>query len=136
MILTSFNFPSSAFPPGPKTKRTSLARSLLGWLETRLAQIDYLNLRRDFATLTFARPRGAKLFLCGCMSMSLFHSLLFDVSCVFLLFCLFLLFETSGAKYGGMSALQSWVFITGGCSRRGVQWMGVVLSNKTTYIIM
>ena len=28
-----------------------------------------------------------------------------------------------------------WVFITGGCSRRGMQWMGVVLYNKLTYII-
>ena len=26
--------------------------------------------------------------------------------------------------------LQCWVFITGGCSGRGVQWMGVVLYDK------
>ena len=26
-----------------------------------------------------------------------------------------------------------WVFITGGCSGRGVQWMGVVLYNKLVY---
>ena len=25
-----------------------------------------------------------------------------------------------------------WVFITGGCSGRGVQWMGVRLYNKTS----
>ena len=25
-----------------------------------------------------------------------------------------------------------WVFITGGCSGRGVQWMGVALYNQTT----
>ena len=30
----------------------------------------------------------------------------------------------------------SWVFITGGCSRRGVQWMGVALCNKTAYNLM
>ena len=29
-----------------------------------------------------------------------------------------------------------WVFITGGCSGRGVQWMGVVLYNRTAYTIM
>ena len=29
-----------------------------------------------------------------------------------------------------------WLFIKGGCSRRGVQWMGVVLYNKTAYNIM
>ena len=29
-----------------------------------------------------------------------------------------------------------WVFIKGGCSRRGVQWMGVVLYNKTAYNTM
>ena len=29
-----------------------------------------------------------------------------------------------------------WVFITGGCSRRGVQLMGVVLYNKLVYIII
>ena len=27
-------------------------------------------------------------------------------------------------------------FISGGCSRRGVQWMGVVLYNKPAYNIM
>ena len=27
----------------------------------------------------------------------------------------------------------AWVFITGGCSRRGVQWMGVVLHSKLVY---
>ena len=26
-----------------------------------------------------------------------------------------------------------WVFIKGGCSRRGVQWMGAVLHNRTAY---
>ena len=31
---------------------------------------------------------------------------------------------------------QVWVFIKGGCSRRGVQWMGVVLSNNTAYNMM
>ena len=29
-----------------------------------------------------------------------------------------------------------WVFITGGCSRMGVQWMGVVLYDKTAYNLM
>ena len=29
-----------------------------------------------------------------------------------------------------------WIFIKGGCSRRGVQWMGVVLCNKTACAIM
>ena len=29
-----------------------------------------------------------------------------------------------------------WVFITGGCSGRGVQWMGVVLYNKLVYNII
>ena len=29
-----------------------------------------------------------------------------------------------------------WIFITGGCSRRGAQWMGVVLYNKTAYNTM
>ena len=29
-----------------------------------------------------------------------------------------------------------WVFITGGCSGRGVQWMGVVLCNKLVYDII
>ena len=33
-------------------------------------------------------------------------------------------------------SLQGWVFIKGGCSRRGLQWMGVVLCNKTAYDIM
>ena len=30
----------------------------------------------------------------------------------------------------------SWVFIKGGCSRRGVQWIGVLSCNKTAYHIM
>ena len=30
----------------------------------------------------------------------------------------------------------AWVFIKGGCSRRGVQWMGVVLYNKLVYNII
>ena len=30
----------------------------------------------------------------------------------------------------------NWVFIKGGCSRRGVQWMGVVLHNKTAFSII
>ena len=34
------------------------------------------------------------------------------------------------------SKLCLWVFIKGGCCRRGVQWMGVVLYNKTAYNIM
>ena len=29
-----------------------------------------------------------------------------------------------------------WIFITGGCSGRGVQWIGVTLYNKIVYIIM
>ncbi len=30
----------------------------------------------------------------------------------------------------------NWIFIKGGCSRRAVQWMGVVLYSKTAYNIM
>ena len=29
-----------------------------------------------------------------------------------------------------------WIFITGGCSGRGVQWIGVALYSKTDYTIM
>ena len=29
-----------------------------------------------------------------------------------------------------------WVFITGGCSVRGVQWIGVVSYNKTVYNVI
>ena len=36
----------------------------------------------------------------------------------------------------GASLPDRWVFITGGCSGRGVQWMGVVLYNKAAYNIM
>ena len=32
------------------------------------------------------------------------------------------------------STAHLWVFITGGCSGRGVQWMGVVLYSKLVYI--
>ena len=35
-----------------------------------------------------------------------------------------------------ISRLSSWVFIKGGCSGRGVQWMGVVLYNNTAYHII
>ena len=31
---------------------------------------------------------------------------------------------------GWKCAIVGWVFITGGCSGRGVQWMGVVLYSK------
>ena len=31
---------------------------------------------------------------------------------------------------------RAWVFIKGGCSRRGVQWMGVALYNHTDCNIM
>ena len=31
---------------------------------------------------------------------------------------------------------QLWVFIKGGCSRSGVQWIGVVSYNKKNYDIM
>ena len=31
---------------------------------------------------------------------------------------------------------RGWVFIEGGCSRRGVQWMGVVLHSETSYDII
>ena len=33
-------------------------------------------------------------------------------------------------------ARTDWVFITGGCSGRGVQWIGVVLYNKLVYNII
>ena len=36
----------------------------------------------------------------------------------------------------GRSHKECWVFITGGCSGRGVQWIGVVLYSKTAYDIM
>ena len=32
--------------------------------------------------------------------------------------------------------LDRWVFIKGGCSRRGVQWMGVAFYNKLVYNII
>ena len=32
-----------------------------------------------------------------------------------------------------IDSLPQWVFITGGCSRRGVQWMGVVLHSKAVH---
>ena len=38
------------------------------------------------------------------------------------------------AQEGGVD--QSWVFITGGYSGRGVQWMGVVLYHKLVYNII
>ena len=31
---------------------------------------------------------------------------------------------------------RPWVFMTGGCSRRGVQWIGVVLYSKLAYNII
>ena len=46
---------------------------------------------------------------------------------------------------GGLQALSMvigefvkgyWVFITGGCSGRGVQWMGFALCNKLVYHII
>ena len=36
---------------------------------------------------------------------------------------------------GAASRARLWAFIKGGCSRRGVQWMGVVLYNQTAYHI-
>ena len=35
-----------------------------------------------------------------------------------------------------LSIIRDWVFITGGCSGRGVQWMGVALYNKLVYHII
>ena len=32
--------------------------------------------------------------------------------------------------------MLAWLFIKGGCSRRGVQWIGVVLYNKMMYNMM
>ena len=40
-----------------------------------------------------------------------------------------------GAKKPTASVVD-WVFITGGCSGRGVQWIGVVLYNKPVYNII
>ena len=34
---------------------------------------------------------------------------------------------------GTRRARLQWVFITGGCSGRGMQWMGVVLDNKLVH---
>ena len=31
---------------------------------------------------------------------------------------------------------RAWVFIKGGCSRKGVQWVGVALYNKAAYNIV
>ena len=42
----------------------------------------------------------------------------------------------SVGRLGVQRSLLGWVFIKGGCSRRGVQWMGVVLHSKTAYNIM
>ena len=36
----------------------------------------------------------------------------------------------------GKLTSYNWVFITGGCSGMGVEWMGVVLSNKPVYNII
>ena len=46
--------------------------------------------------------------------------------------------QTSSASSGARRPCgsRSWVFITGGCSGRGVQWMGVVPCNKRAYNIM
>ena len=45
--------------------------------------------------------------------------------------------QTLGPALGSEQQTQwTWVFITGGCSGRGVQWMGVVLYNKLVYNII
>ena len=46
--------------------------------------------------------------------------------------------QRAGALQGAAksAATYYWVFIKGGCSGRGVQWMGVALYNKTAYTIM
>ena len=36
---------------------------------------------------------------------------------------------------GAVGPMRTWAFITGGCSGRGVQWIGVVLCNKLVYSI-
>ena len=41
----------------------------------------------------------------------------------------------SQTMYAWMATLPCWVFIKGGCSGRGVQWMGVVSYNTTAYKI-
>ena len=40
---------------------------------------------------------------------------------------------TQVSRTKGHEQLNFWVFITGGCSGRGVQWIGVVLCNKLVY---
>ena len=64
----------------------------------------------------------------------------FDVCCLFLECSRKLLLRLNPLKpfsgHGGPRAWQSWVFITGGCSGRGVQWMAVVLYNKLVYHII
>ena len=42
--------------------------------------------------------------------------------------------RSSGAEI--LRGRTDWVFIKGGCSRRGVQWMGVISYNKTAHNIM
>ena len=46
--------------------------------------------------------------------------------------------EAAGAGDGGLwnRRLDVWVFITGGCSRRGCSGWGLVLYNKTAYNII
>ena len=45
--------------------------------------------------------------------------------------------RTGPSPDGCKSGFESkWVFITGGCSGRGVQWMGVVVYNKLVYNII
>ena len=43
-------------------------------------------------------------------------------------------FESSNLPGAGPAfpdrTFENWIFVTGGCSGRGVQWMGVVLCNK------
>ena len=49
---------------------------------------------------------------------------------------IYILMESQSTPRRTECASSIWVFIKGGCSRRGVQWMGVVLYNKTAYDVM
>ena len=61
----------------------------------------------------------------------------FIYSCSYLFICLVLLINIYIYIYIHTYIYKvGWVFIKGGCSGRGVQWIGVVLYNKLVYNII